>query len=86
MRPIRRSAALVALLAVSACQSADSLSTASFAGGATKTSSVNVDYYPIVGNSIQALDREIKTKGPKISRNRHAVAVARISMQPKMTY
>ena len=71
-----------AALALCGCQGVEGLGLASVTG----TSSVSVDYYSIAGNSIQALDTQIKRKGPKIGRNRHAVAVARIAMQPKMTY
>ena len=87
MRTIPRLASLAALgAALAGCQSADGLTTSAFSGGPARTSSVSVDYYPIAGNSIQALDTQIKAKGPKIGHNRHAVAVARIAMQPKMTY
>ena len=83
--PARRSLKLpvlgAAVIVLASCQGVGDLGLA-----ATGTSSVSVDYYAIAGNSIQALDRQIKTKGPKIGMNRHAVAVARISMSPKTTY
>ena len=47
---------------------------------------VSVDYYAISGNSTTALDREIRRKGPRISDGRHAVAVARIRMIPRLDY
>lgn len=82
---IRRSAAPIVALAVllAGCTGAQD---AAFDLGLTDTSSVSVDYYPIQGNSIEALDTQIKRKGPRVAGNRHAVAVARISMQPKMSY
>ena len=87
MRAIRTATALALLgLGVAGCQSVNGLATSAFSGAPAKTSSVSVDYYAIAGNSIQALDSQIKSKGPKIGRNRHAVAVARISMQPKMSF
>ena len=84
-RMVQTLAAGVFATGLAACQGIGDLSQSAYTG-ATGTSSVSVDYYAIRGNSIQDLDSEIKTKGPKIARNRHAVAVARISMQPKMTY
>lgn len=49
-------------------------------------SSVTVSYYAVNGQSLDAIDREIRKKGPRISRSRHAVAVARIRMKPKMRF
>ena len=49
-------------------------------------SNVSVDYYAIDGDSTAALDREIRRKGPRIADGRHAVAVARIKMQPRVRY
>ena len=49
-------------------------------------SNVSVDYYAIDGKSTAALDREIRRKGPRIADGRHAVAVARIRIQPNVRY
>jgi len=49
-------------------------------------SQVSVDYYNISGNTTDALDSEIKRKGPKINGGQHAVAIARIKMFPNVTY
>ena len=46
-------------------------------------SSVKVDYYSIGGRSIAGIDREIKRRGPRIGGTGHAVAVARIRIQPR---
>ncbi|MEL6751456.1 MAG: DUF922 domain-containing protein [Pseudomonadota bacterium] len=48
---------------------------------------VSVDYYSISGNSTEALDNEIRRKGPRIGvAGKHAVAVARIRMVPTIDY
>jgi len=52
----------------------------------TTNNKVSVDYYQISGNSTEALDREIKAKGPKIGDDQHAIAVARIRMHPDVEY
>ena len=55
--------------------------------GCTSTgSSVKVSYYSIGGTSLPGIDREIRRKGPRIGRDRHAVAVARIKMNPHMRF
>ena len=47
---------------------------------------VSIDYYQISGNSTAALDAQIKSKGPKVGGDRHAIAVARIRMIPDIKY
>jgi len=47
---------------------------------------VSVDYYKISGNSTEDLDKQIKSKGPKVGGNRHAIAVARIRMNPDVRF
>ena len=47
---------------------------------------VSVDYYSISGKTTAALDRQIRSKGPRIAGGRHAVAVARIRMVPDVAY
>lgn len=55
--------------------------------GCTSTgSSVKVAYYSIGGTSLPGIDREIRRKGPRIGRGRHAVAVARIKMNPHLRF
>ena len=49
-------------------------------------SNVSINYYRISGNSTAALDSEIKRKGPKINGGNHAVAIARIKMDPQISY
>lgn len=55
--------------------------------GCTSTgSSVKVAYYSVGGTSLPGIDREIRRKGPRIGAGRHAVAVARIRMNPSLAY
>ena len=74
-KALRRWGAIAALalpLGLVACQSTGS--------------SVKVSYYSIGGSSLTGIDREIRRKGPRIGQGRHAVAVARIKMNPKLDY
>lgn len=68
-----KSAALLALLALAACQS-------------TPGSKVSVDYYEISGTNLASLDRDIRRKGPRLGTGRHAVAVAHIRIIPRLEY
>ena len=52
----------------------------------TQSSNVSVDYYQISGDSVEALDEQIRTKGPRLNGGEHAVAVARIRMIPNFQY
>ncbi len=63
----------LSLLGLSGCQVA-------------QKSKVSVDYYQISGNSTAALDREIRSKGPRVHGGRNAVAVARIKIIPNIVF
>lgn len=52
----------------------------------TTGSKVSVDYYQIDGASTADLDKEIRRKGPMLGGGRHAVAVARIKMVPRVKF
>ena len=73
-RLLNLNVALAATMALAGCQSLG-----------TKDN-VTVDYYTISGNSTKELDKQIKSKGPRLNGSQHAIAVARIRMLPKMTF
>lgn len=69
-RPLRRLAALGAVLALAACS-------------AVPGSGVSVDYYNVRGTTAKQIDNEIRRLGPN---DGHALAVARIRMIPDVSY
>ncbi|MEM7301110.1 MAG: DUF922 domain-containing protein [Pseudomonadota bacterium] len=54
--------------------------------GVPENTKVTVDYYTVNGKTSKQLDRQIRAKGPRSAGNDHALAVARIKMQPTVRF